>query len=80
MEQKLAPTMSAMLTVSMHRPCPNDVSKEMTGVRKNTLEDLQDKDLKQTSCDAELLEYKQIFEILGKNVDYKTEMIKWKYK
>lgn len=31
---------------------------------KNTLEGLQDKNLKQTSLNAELLEYKEIIEIL----------------
>lgn len=48
---------------STERLCPKDVRKEITDVIENTLADQQDNELKQTSSDAEILEYKEIVEI-----------------
>lgn len=44
-----------------------DVTEEVTDVKKNILEDQKAKEMEQTSLNAEILEYKEIVEILENN-------------
>lgn len=63
---------------SASRLFSKDVKQEMTGVKENTLSDLEDKLQKQTSPDAGILEYKEIVAMMeNKNqiLFHKTEMI-----
>lgn len=43
---------------------PKDIKEVMTNVKQNILEDLWDKEPKQSSPNAEILKYKLIVEIL----------------
>lgn len=74
--QKLAVTISAVMSASVDILCPKDVKEKNHRYEREYLGRSVDKELKQTSSNAEILKYKQIVEKLEnkKNVNYKIQI------